>query len=346
MRLRALSVLTVASTVLAGCSATDAGPPEKAVYVSLGDSLAVGIQPDSDGELAETSHGYPEELFRTLYAEDSTLEHVSLGCPGEDTTSMMDGTDSNCEYTEGSQLAEAEAVLAEHEGRVRLVTVGIGGNNFTGCVEIDVAEEDEDGVDDAGADDDAAGPEDPDAAEDAAEDDDNGIEVDEDCIDEGLDRLDREIVEISDRLRDAAGDDVQIIGMNYYNPFLAGLLLSGSAVEDEDGEDAAAEGGDEDADEESGTGDDLIDYATDVLEEVNDTLSSTFAAHNIDLADVAEDFDSYNFDVPAGSDDDTPANVQEICDYTWMCNVNVGPDIHTNDAGGRKIAEVFVGQVR
>lgn len=299
-------VLAVAAAVLtavaaAGCSGgePEQSTPEKSFYVSLGDSLAVGVQPDGKGGYGETKEGYTDALYRSLYDRDSALRHERMGCGGEDTTTFARGGMQGCEYPAGSQLAEAEKFLRENRGRVDLVTVDIGGNNFTGCAY-----------------------------------DENGevaTDIDRSCVQDGLERAEEELPEIAERLRSAAGDDVQIIGMTYYNPFLAALLL-------EDVNQALAEGGD--------TSDELARYADGVLTDLNSTLTEVYGEQDIDVADVSEAFDSGNFEVPEGSEDEVPANVAKICDFTWMCDVAQGPDIHTNAAGAREIAGVFEEAVR
>lgn len=327
MRWRLLTFATAGTLALAGCSAADAESPEKETYLSLGDSLAVGYQPSEDGG-GETPGAYTDSLFKMLYDEDSTLEHTRLGCPGENTTTMLDGSQEHCHYDEGSQIDAAEAFLEDNQGEVRLVTVGIGANNFTGCVE----ELEDDGGD----------------AEDSEDGGVTGFDIDEDCVDDGMDALRTEIPQIMTRLREAAGDDVQIIGMNYYNPFVVALLLDEEADEDAAEPEDGGEAG-EDADSDAAgdmSGEELAEYGNEVLEELNEVLASAYAANDIDLADVAEEFDWDNFEVPADSETEMPANVQMICDYTWMCDTSIGPDIHANDAGGRLIAEVFEQEVQ
>ncbi|MDA8371395.1 MAG: GDSL-type esterase/lipase family protein [Nocardiopsaceae bacterium] len=295
----AAAVAVAAVVSVSACSAGDGGEePVKRYYVSLGDSLSVGIQPDEDGTPVETSEAYTDELYRMLYDRDSTLEHERMGCGGEDTTTFIEGGIEECDalYDEGSQLAAAEAFLARNRDQVALVTVGIGGNNFTGCVS-------------------GGGGTD--------------IDIDTGCVDDGLQRIEEEASLIAERLRTAAGPDVQIVGMTYYNPFVAALLLEGG----EDPADSGDSGGQSNAQ--------LAEYSADVLAEMNDVLESSFAEADIDVADVAAAFDSADFEVPADSETGMPANVQKVCDYTWMCNTSVGPDIHTNQEGAVVIAEAF-----
>ncbi len=329
MRNRWTTAAAVA-VLVTGCGGGDGGgepAAERSYYLSLGDSLAVGVQPDAGGEPVETSEGYTDILHRTLYDSDSTLRHERMGCGGEDTTTFVEGGLPGCDerYEHGSQLEEAEAFLSEHRGRVDLVTLTIGGNNFTSCVE---------------------GVRDPEAPED--------IGIDEECVADGLERIETEVPVIAERLREAAGPDTQIVAMTYYNPFLALLLLDGQPAEEavDAAEEAAGERAEEgaerggDADAETTGGDGLAERAVDILTELNASLTASYAVAGIDVADVDAVFESTDDEVPEDSRTGMPANLQNICDYTWMCDTERGPDIHTNKAGAQEIAAVFAERVR
>jgi len=98
-------------------------------YLSLGDSLAAGVQPIGDpNDLYRTNAGYPDQLFAIEHWFDPSLELVKFGCPGETTTTMIDG--GICPYPAGSQLNEAIAFLRDHRSHVSLLTIDIGANDF------------------------------------------------------------------------------------------------------------------------------------------------------------------------------------------------------------------------
>ena len=101
-------------------------------YLSLGDSLAQGVQPNAQGVSVETNQGYPDQLFTALRLGNPTLKLVKLGCPGETTVTMIDG--GICSYSTGSQLKQAVAFLAQHKGHVQLVTIDIGDNDLNPCL--------------------------------------------------------------------------------------------------------------------------------------------------------------------------------------------------------------------
>src|SRR5215467_399466 len=101
-------------------------------YLSLGDSLAQGVQPNAQGVSVKTRQGYPDQLFTALHLGNPTLKLVKLGCPGETTATMING--GICSYSAGSQLAQAAAFLAHHRGHVQLVTIDIGANDLNPCI--------------------------------------------------------------------------------------------------------------------------------------------------------------------------------------------------------------------
>jgi lysophospholipase L1-like esterase len=97
--------------------------------LSLGDSLAAGVQPTGDpANLYRTPDGYADRLFELARADQPKLTLVKLGCPGESTRTMIEG--GICTYPHGSQLDEAVAFLHAHRSRVAFVTIDLGANDF------------------------------------------------------------------------------------------------------------------------------------------------------------------------------------------------------------------------
>ncbi len=126
----ATAAMTGAAPALAAHQTTSA--TSHSWYLSLGDSLAQGVQPNSSGVSVVTNQGYPDQLFTALRLGNPNLRLRKLGCPGETTGTMIHG--GICTYPEGSQLNEAAAFLAEHRGQVQLVTIDIGANDLNPCV--------------------------------------------------------------------------------------------------------------------------------------------------------------------------------------------------------------------
>lgn len=138
--LGALAVAALAAATLTGtasaapASGQDHGrhhhPAPTHYYVSLGDSLAAGYQPDVR---TNTSVSYTDQLFAQLKQHDPTLVHIKLGCSGETTETMIDG--GICSYPgAASQLDAADRFLRAHRGAVRYVTLDIGANDVDGCL--------------------------------------------------------------------------------------------------------------------------------------------------------------------------------------------------------------------
>jgi lysophospholipase L1-like esterase len=194
----AAAVALLAGAAPAAAARADTGPPAK-YYLSLGDSLAQGVQPATPplppgvslGQSIETDQGYADDLFAHYSAQfPGNLQLVKLGCPGETTTSMLTGAGSPCMYPAGSQLAAALAFIRAHRSAVVLITIDIGANNVDGC---------------------AAG----------------GV-ISQTCVASGFAAAQSDLPKILGALRGAVGEDTVIAGMNLYDPFLADFL-TGSA---------------------------------------------------------------------------------------------------------------------
>jgi lysophospholipase L1-like esterase len=159
------------------------GRPVTSYYLSLGDSLARGVQPDRAGASVPTDQGYPDQLYAMLHPGDPGLRLVKLGCPGETTSTMIGG--GICSYPGGSQLAAAVRFLRAHPGRVSLVTIDIGANDPDACVTH------------------------PSLSKIAR------------CISSAIPDTAGNLAKIMQELRAAGGSRLRIIGMSYYVPELA-----------------------------------------------------------------------------------------------------------------------------
>lgn len=99
-------------------------------YLSLGDSLATGVQPTgSEARQFRTDEGYVDQLYAMARRRLPGLHAVKLGCPGESTKTMVEG--GLCGYPRGSQLDEAVEFLRRHREAVAFVTIDIGFNDFS-----------------------------------------------------------------------------------------------------------------------------------------------------------------------------------------------------------------------
>lgn len=99
-------------------------------YLALGDSLAAGYQPGAPFDL---DGGYVGDVLDSVRAGAPQTKLRNLACPGEDSTEMITGG-GGCSYEEGSQLAQALVFLRAHADTTRLVTLTIGSNDVTPCM--------------------------------------------------------------------------------------------------------------------------------------------------------------------------------------------------------------------
>jgi lysophospholipase L1-like esterase len=248
-------------------------------YLSLGDSLAAGIQADENGANVETRDSYTDQLHRRLTRVLPGLRHIRLGCSGETTTTMLNG--GICEYEHGSQLDEAVAVLQASRPLVLLVTIDIGANDMNRCLT-------------------PAG-------------------IDQACAARASATAGANLAEILQRLRAAARPFVLIVGMNYYNPYLAAWLYGPRGQE-------------------------LARATNQVLGQYNDTLEQVYSAAGVPVADVETAFDSTELErteeLPGVGV--VPIAVARVCQWTWMCVPPPRrPNIHANTTGYGVIADAF-----
>ena len=182
----AMTAAAAAAPALAAGSTTAHFPAATSYYLSLGDSLAQGVQPNAAGVSVETDQGYADQLYAALRLGDPGLQLVKLGCPGETTGTMLSG--GICNYLQGSQLAAAVSFLQAHPGRVSLVTIDIGANDLNPCVVLST------------------------------------LSAVEECVQATLPAVVANLTEIMTQLRAAGGSNVRTIGMTYYVPELAQWL--------------------------------------------------------------------------------------------------------------------------
>ncbi len=173
-----------------------------------------------------------------------------------------------CGYAHGSQLAEAVSFLHAHRQFVSLVTLDIGANDVLLCV----------------------------------------FNVDQGCLDTALPAVSTNLATIVSALRAAAGPDVPIVGMNYYDPFLAFWFDSQAAAQ----------------------------LTEQMVVQFNDVLGSAYSTAGDPAADVESAFSTTDFTLQP---DGIPLNVERICQWTRMCTSS--PDVHPNATGYGVIAQAF-----
>ena len=176
--------------MLAAAAAAATRTPDRAgtagapAYLSLGDSLAAGSQPDENGQDGPTNQGYADAIGRRLGKVYPGLRTIRLSCGGARTATLIEGRAGCQPKGEPSQLVRAEGYLAGHRN-VPLITVDIGDNDVEGCISV------------------------------------RPPAVDAECVRDGRRRIARNLPLIARRLKTAAGPRTQVIGITDYNQFLA-----------------------------------------------------------------------------------------------------------------------------
>jgi lysophospholipase L1-like esterase len=199
LRLARVVICAAALALMAVAPANAAGAH---YYLSLGDSLAQGIQPDAAGLDMNTDQGYADQLYAIEKQKIPGLKLVKLGCGGETTTSFLTGRGNSadalllgCNPAGGSQMTAAERFLRSHRrrGEVALLTLDIGANDVDGCGS-------------RGA-------------------------IDATCVIRGAERVSTNLPVIMRRLRHAAAPGTPMASMTLYNPFLQLYLTPGGRAE-------------------------------------------------------------------------------------------------------------------
>ena len=277
--LTVLMVLIGLIAVAVPARADDHG--RKLWYLALGDSLSVGVQPDAANVNHPTAFGYSDQLYQALKATTPNLELKKLGCAiTETTTDMLKGpSDCRSQYRLRVQLADAVAFLLTHRGSVKLVTIDIGANDLEICGNIETG-------------------------------------IDPTCVQDAFSDVGANLPRILKALRLAAGPNVPIVGMNYYNPFLAAWLAGATELSEQSNQLVAA---------------------------FNGLLGSIYQVFHMPVADVATAFDTANFElVPAPSSafpPMVPQNVLNVCALTYMCALG---NIHATTDGYGVITQAFL----
>jgi len=187
-------------------------------------------------------------------------------------------------YTTGDQLGDAESFLQAHPGHVAFVTIDVGGDDIDGC----------------------------------------GLSgtINPTCVANALAAIDTNLPIIMAGLR-TAGGDVPIVGMNYYDPYLA-AWYSGAWFHGPPSRKAAKE-------------------SLPLLHTLNEELTSVYQQYGADVANVQGPFASNDWHM-TGSYMGTrlPQNVANICTWTHMCMTGGGnPNIHATDYGHFLIAKAY-----
>ena len=122
--------------VLAAAPTANAAKPQK-LYVSLGDSYAVGYQPG----IGSTRNGFVYQVPGLVKSRGYNLKVVNFGCGGATTKSLREQVGCNKDalgpgaapYPGKTQIAAATKFIKANRSKIALITVSIGGNDVTAC---------------------------------------------------------------------------------------------------------------------------------------------------------------------------------------------------------------------
>jgi lysophospholipase L1-like esterase len=238
-------------------------------YVSLGDSIAAGSQPVIVSDSDQTSEGYADQLYASLHANDPKLRLLKLGCGGESTTSMIEG------LSDSWPSCDPRVYKSRYQHGTQLaeaVAFLHAHRQFVDLVTIDI-----------GANDVIGG---------------GGVPV-----------IETNLPVILAALRDAVGPSVPIVGMTYYDPFLAQIWF---------------------------TSFDLVALQIEANSHVlNGALENIYGSFGDPVAEVDQAFSNNDTTLQPNG---LPLDVQRICEWTWTC---VAGDIHPNAIGYGVIAQTF-----
>jgi hypothetical protein len=256
-------------------------------YLDIGASASLGIQPDGvPGNNAKlTKTGYANDLVRLEGARGVQLQLRHTGCAGETAQSMLGPetptSGEKCYKLPQRQLLGATQYLRAHNGQVGVVTIDLGSNDVRPCL--------------------------------------NNQVVDVSCADQGISYVRQDMPKVLKDLQDAAGPNVQFVGLEYCDPFL-GDYLNGSS-----GQVQAA-------------------HTLTVMRHLNQTLGEVYKAAGMAVANVPGAFNIDNTSpVTMSNGKIVPENVAMACEKTWWCHGPPwGPDDHPDDAGYLLTAKAIV----
>jgi hypothetical protein len=251
--------------------------------------LALGDSLSQGAQPNKAGHTVPTDqgYANFLYAAERTkIKNLRL----EDLGCLGETTGTmqhggKCRYTSGSQLRAALRFINRH--KIAFITIDIGANNVYKCA--------------------------------------HGGTINGTCLSNGIAGIKTDVPKIAAALRKAAGAKTPIVGMTYYDPFLADYLSSDQSTQK------------------------LAAASVPLGKSVNDTLMSAFTAQHVKVADVATAFDTYvpfTTTAPLAGHGTVPLAVAKICTLTWMCAAAPrGPNIHANVAGYHAIEKVFAAEL-
>jgi len=253
-------------------------------YLDIGASSSLGFQPTGikghNGR--STTDGYADDVALMERYVGTSLSIYKTGCQGETLHSYLTIKPKNhCNSQPTTQVSKDVAYLQAHLDEPGLITVDIGFNDIRVCLSSEV--------------------------------------VDEACVDRVVAAVQLDIPKIVKVLKDASGSHVQIVGLEYNDPFLAHYLNGPTGPYD--------------------ANETLV-----AMNRMDSALKTAYQSAGASVADVPSFFRMNDTSIDTLTNVGSwPENVKEACTLTWLCNsAPFGPDDHPNDAGYALIARAII----
>jgi hypothetical protein len=254
-------------------------------YLAIGGSSSLGIQPDGipSDDAERTKTGYANDVVKLERSQRHLeLGLTQIGCLATRIKYLtVDPASNSCYKLPTTQLTTAVDFLRSHHGVAGIVSVDLGFNDIRYCLW--------------------------------------EIPINAQCVPDGLAGVVEGLPTVLKDLKDAAGPRVAIVGLTYYDPFLA-FYLDGS------------------------TGPARATQSLDYITQLNALLVRDYTLAAIPIANEPAVFNSHDHTpISLANVGTVPANVFAICADTWMCvGSPFGPDDHPNNVGYMLIARSIV----
>ena len=250
----------------------------------LGGSTAVGMQPIGiKGNLADPTHdSFQEMMAATAPVGFPDFDIHTLACSGATAQGMYQPnqrlTSDTCYPKTSSQLAAAVSFLNANTSRQGIVVIDLGQNLLHKCMRT--------------------------------------VPTSDACLNSALVDVSTYLPRVARDIVAASGPQVDVVGLNYFDPFVARPLTSSPTTWSQ------------------------ARHLHSYFVRANQLVAAAYGAAKIPVADLASAFGSNNWSRVNFSKSRIPSNAFHACQLTWICYAPpFGPDPHPTRAGYIVIAD-------